>query len=67
MNDDLSILDQWYPPCGPCAFCGHVDKRHRLWDMWIDSPDSDEVIAFVYDTQIEHVKAVRQIRPYRKG
>ena len=24
--------DDAFPPCGPCAFCGSDDKRHRLWD-----------------------------------
>lgn len=19
-------------PAGPCAFCGHPDRRHRMWD-----------------------------------
>ena len=29
---DLSTLDRWFPRCGPCALCGHADKRHRLWE-----------------------------------
>ena len=32
---DIAELDRFYPPCGPCAFCGHRDKRHRLWDAWM--------------------------------
>ena len=62
-----SALDQFYAPCGPCAFCGHKDKRHRLWDMFMDSPDSDEDVAMDYDTSVEHVRMVRELRPWRRG
>ena len=62
----LSDLDKWFPPCGPCAFCGHPDKRHRLWDMLIDSPDPPEMLANMYDLSLEAVQAVQQIRPYKE-
>lgn len=62
---DIAELDKYYLPCGPCAFCGHSDKRHRLWDMFIDSPESDESLAADYREEIEHIRAVRRIRPYR--
>lgn len=62
---DISVLDKFYTPCGPCAFCGHPDKRHRLWDMFLDSPDSVEQIAADYDTSVEHVREVRRLKPYR--
>ena len=69
MHDPESIaaLDQFYPPCGPCAFCDLPDKRHRLWDSMIDSPDDDKAVAWEFDTTIEHVRAVRRVLPYREG
>jgi hypothetical protein len=63
---DYAALDKFYAPCGSCAFCGGPDKRHRLWDMFIDSPDSDEEVARQYDTPVEHIRLVRKLRPYRK-
>ena len=62
---EISSLDKYYAPCGPCFFCGHPDKRHRLWDMFLESTESDEDLAWQYETPIEHVKEVRRIRPYR--
>jgi len=62
---DISSLDKFYPPCGPCAFCGHPDKRHRLWDIFLDDPESDENVAADYDTSVEHVREVRRLRPYK--
>jgi len=66
---DIAELDQYYPPCGPCAFCGHRDKRHRLWDTIMAQYDnagtSVEEIARWYDVEPEHVRAVLRIRPYR--
>lgn len=64
---DISELDRFFPPCSPCAFCGHKDKRHRLWDAFMENPDSDEDVAMEYETPVEHVRLVRKIRPYRKG
>ena len=64
---ELSDLDKWFPPCGPCAFCGHPDKRHRMWDMLIDAQDSPEMLAKMYELPIEAVLAVKEIRPYRRG
>lgn len=64
-KEDEDILNKHYPPCGPCAFCGHKDKRHRLWDVFIDSPESDEFLAYIYETTKDHIKDVRKIKPYR--
>jgi hypothetical protein len=61
----IATLDQYYPPCGPCAFCGHTDKRHRLWDAILDAPEDDAFVAWEYELDIAHVKAVRLVRPYR--
>ena len=59
-------LDSHYSFCGPCAFCGHPDKRHRLWDALIDSPETEDMLVREYGVTLEHVKAVRRIRPYRR-
>lgn len=62
----IATLDRFYPPCGPCALCGHRDKRHRLWDSLMDTPGTDEGVAREYDVTVEEVQAVRAIRPYRR-
>lgn len=62
----IAELDEHYPPCGPCAICGGPDKRHRLWDSLIGYPDDDEATAANFDVTVEHVRAVRRIRPYRR-
>ena len=68
MPDAIAELDRWYPPCGPCAFCGFHDKRHRLWDVWIAEADAGitaEDIADDFDQPIKYVEAVLRIRPYQ--
>jgi hypothetical protein len=35
--------------------------------MFMDSPDSDEDVAMDYDTSVEHVRMVRELRPWRRG
>lgn len=64
----IEELDQYYRPCGPCIFCGHEDKRHRLWDTFMDmneGGDSPEVIAACFETPLDHVKAVLRLKPYK--
>jgi hypothetical protein len=64
----LAQLDEFYPPCGSCAFCGHRDKRHRLWDSLMDSPNcSPTMTAREFGVSREHVRSVWQILPYRRG
>lgn len=65
MDVDISELDKYFKPAGPCMLCGHPDKRHRLWDTIIALTDSDEVVAHLYDLPIEAVKLVRELRPYQ--
>jgi hypothetical protein len=56
---EIAKLDKYYPPCGSCAFCGHKDKRHRMWDSWLALADMGaEWIANAYDVEIEYVKLV---------
>ncbi len=67
---DIAQLDKYYSPAGPCAFCGHRDKRHRLWDVIMGmfvGGDSIEMIAWDYNLSIEAIKAVIKIRPYRRA
>lgn len=61
----IAELDQFYPPCGPCALCGHHDKRHRLWDALMGHPEDDETTAEEYEVTVAHVRAVRRIRPFK--
>ena len=63
---EISQLDKYYPPCGECMLCGHKDKRHRMWDMFLSLSDSDAFVAHLYDVPVEYVKLVRQIKPYQK-
>jgi len=66
MKSKYPELDKWFPPRGPCAFCGGPDKRHRLWDAILSSKVSDQDLAAWYDLPLAAVKAVRRIRPYKK-
>lgn len=63
----MKQLDKYFPPCGEGAFCGHHDKRHRLWDAIMgnyDSRDSIKETAESYCLPIEAVKLVIELRPY---
>lgn len=66
---DIAKLDKWFPPAGPCAFCTHRDKRHRLWDVIVGmhtAGDSIEMIAHEYNLPVEAIEAVIEVRPYRR-
>jgi hypothetical protein len=61
-------LDKYYKPCGPCMFCGHPDKRHRLWDTFIDMAkggDDPKFIAACFEEPEEHIEAVLRLKPYQ--
>lgn len=65
----MAELGKWFPRCGPCAFCGHKDKRHRMWDTMLgmlDGGDSVELVATNYCVPVEAVEAVQRIRPYHR-
>ena len=67
---EISKLDKYYPPCGECWFCGHRDKRHRMWDTFLSlskGGDSAEFIAGIYNINIEYVELVLEIKPYHKN
>lgn len=59
-------LDAYFPFRGPCAFCGHADARHRLWDMICQSPDSDADMVHWCEVPLEAVRLVREVRPYQR-
>ena len=64
----ISQLDKFYPPCGPCAFCGFKDKRHRLWDSWLClKNEGAEWIAIAYEVDIEYVRLVLELKPYHRN
>lgn len=31
-NDISALYREFFPPAGPCAFCGWPDKHHRVYD-----------------------------------
>jgi hypothetical protein len=64
---EIARLDKYYPPCGGCMLCGHKDKRHRMWDVFLNTPESDEFTARLYDKPVEYIKLVRQIKPYHRN
>lgn len=54
-------LDRLFPFRGPCAMCGGVDARHRLWDNVAENVragDSVEFVASGYGLTVEQVEAV---------
>jgi hypothetical protein len=58
---DWAIIDVAFPYCGPCAFCGGPDKRHRLFDAMrgaYRAGDSVEAIADNYNVPVDAVRAV---------
>jgi hypothetical protein len=66
----ITQLERWFPPRGGCAFCGHKDARHRLWDTIIERHTAGDSIAFLaddYGKPRQAIKAVLTIRPYWRG
>lgn len=67
----IEYLDRYYQPCGECMFCGHKDKRHRLWDAIIALTDAghdmDEILSQYPDESVAHIEAVQMVRPYHRG
>lgn len=61
-------LDAYFPPAGPCLFCGAADKRHRLWDTMAERCAAGETAAAVAEDYGYPVEAVLlAIRAVRKG
>ena len=66
----IEKLNEYSNPCGSCMLCGHKDKRHRLWDTWLSlfaGGETAEFIAGLYDSNIEYVKLVLQLKPYHRN
>ncbi len=68
---DIAKLDKWFPPRGPCAFCGHRDARHRLWDTFMSHSEAGdtarEIQRWFVVYPIKAIRAVLRVRPYRRG
>ena len=63
------ILDKHFPFSGPCGFCGHPDKRHRLWDSILARWECGDMVKeimreYVYTEEAIH--RVIELRPYKK-
>ena len=54
-------LTFWFAEAGPCGLCGAPDKRHRLWDVLIASPETDETLAWCYNYSVAAIHAVRTV------
>jgi len=64
----IEKLNNYSKPCGECMFCGHKDKRHRLWDAWLALRSMGaEWLANAYEVDIEYIKLVLQIKPYHRN
>lgn len=55
-------LDRYFPPNGPCGFCGdtEIGARHRIIDAIVDAVRAGEpieVVAEEYDKPVEAVTA----------
>ena len=53
-------FDRYFPPRGPCAFCGHPDKRHRIIDVIAGRHKAGESLADLaddYDLPVEAMAA----------
>jgi len=70
-KDALGKLNEYYPFCGPCLFCGGRDKRHRLWDVWLGWHERGVSVEEIHRSfpkwPIQHIRDVIRIRPFRKG
>jgi len=63
-------LDKHFPWAGPCALCGHVDRRHRTWDALMDAADhgrSVREIASWHEVPLSAVRKVLRVRPYKRA
>jgi hypothetical protein len=66
----IAQLNKYSNPCGKCMFCGHKDKRHRLWDSWLSLSKGGETVEFIaslYDVNTEYVKLILKLKPYHKN
>lgn len=62
-------LDEHLPFFGPCA-CEIEDKRHLIWDFFMAMAHegrSMQEIAFIFGTNVNHVKAVVRATPYSES
>ena len=65
----IAMLDEWFPPCGPCECCGSRDARHRVWDSIMERFEAGEAInSIALDLRLspKAIQIVLLIRPYKK-
>jgi hypothetical protein len=58
---DWPTIDAKWPYCGPCAFCGCADKRHRLFDAMrgrVRAGESRKSVAEDYGCSMDALLAV---------
>lgn len=68
--EERALLDQSFPPCGPCAFCGHPQARHRTTDAIRDqhrAGESAEEIARWMEYSEAAVRALVALSPQAYG
>lgn len=63
----LAALDHDFPPCGPCAFCGGPDKRHRLWDAIESSARVDGLEWAMRDYRASRGEVLRLVDAYARA
>ena len=64
---EIAQLNKWFTPAGPCAFCGHRDKRHRIWDtIMLAEAAGETAIGIAWWLELTVIEAVLRIRPYRR-
>jgi hypothetical protein len=58
---DARTLDDYFPPRGPCAFCGHTDARHRLFDALrgaVAAGDPPDDVARAWDVPLDGLRLI---------
>ena len=67
-KEAISQLNKYSNPCGKCMFCGHKDKRHRLWDSWLAlREEGADWLANAYEVPVEYVRLVLKLKPYHRN
>ena len=59
-----SIIDSHIPFKGSCAFCGHQDARHRIFDAIMERPECTKTISYDYELPVMIVNRIKRLKPY---
>jgi len=62
---NVDEINKYFPFRGGCAFCGHPDARHRIFDAIIERADNNEILADDYECPEAVVKMIKDLKPYR--